>query len=134
MLVRGAVIWVAILVLASLNGAVRDLVVAPRIGDTIARALSTVILCALVVLVTWLSSRWIGPRSSRQALGVGLFWLLLTLTFEIGSERLSGNTWSTVLSDYNVLQGRIWVLVPVVTFFAPLSVGWQRSLWTTNQP
>jgi hypothetical protein len=62
MLVRGAVIWLGILVLASLNGAVRDLLVAPRIGDTIARALSTVILCGLVLWVTWASIRWLGPR------------------------------------------------------------------------
>ena len=41
-LLRAVVVWFAILVLASLNGAVRDLVVAPRIGDTVARAISTV--------------------------------------------------------------------------------------------
>jgi hypothetical protein len=32
--------------------AVRGLFVAPRIGDTIARAISTVILCGLILLVT----------------------------------------------------------------------------------
>lgn len=119
-LLRALVIWFAILLLASLNGAVRDLIVAPRIGDTIARALSTVILCALVVLVTWLSIRWIGPRRPQQALGVGFFWLVLTLLFEFGAGRLSGKSWSTLLADYDVFQGRIWVLVPVVTLLAPL--------------
>jgi hypothetical protein len=133
MFLRALVIWFAILALASLNGAVRDLIVAPRIGDTVARALSTVILCALVVLVTWLSIRWIGPLNPRQALGVGLFWLVLTLLFEFGAGRLSGMPWPTLLADYNVLQGRIWVLVPVVTFFAPLWVGRERGLWTPNQ-
>jgi hypothetical protein len=128
------VIWFVILVLASLNGALRDLIVAPRVGDTISRALSTVILCVVVVLVTWLSIRWIGPQSSRQALTVGLFWLVLTLLFEFGAGRLSGKSWGTLLADYNVLEGRIWVLVPVVTFLAPLWTGRARGLWTTNQP
>jgi hypothetical protein len=123
MLLRALVIWFAILVLASLNGAVRDLIVAPRIGDMVARAISTIILCGVVLLVSWVSIRWIAPLNPRQALGVGLFWLLLTLTFEIGSQRLSGKPWSTVLADYNVLQGRVWVLVPIVTLFAPL---WAR--------
>jgi hypothetical protein len=123
MFLRALVIWFAILVLASLNGAVRDLIVAPRIGDMVARAISTIILCGVVLLVSWVSIRWIAPLNPRQALGVGLFWLLLTLTFEIGSQRLSGKPWSTVLADYNVLQGRVWVLVPIVTLFAPL---WAR--------
>ena len=129
MFVRGAVVWLAILLLASVNGAVRDLIVAPRIGDTLARAISTLILCTVVLLVAWLSIRWIGPRTNRQALGIGLCWLALTLTFEVGAARLSGKPWSVVLADYAVLRGRIWVLVPIVTFLAPRWVGRRRGLW-----
>ena len=129
MLVRASVIWLAILVLASLNGAVRDLVVAPHIGDTAARAISTAVLCALVLLVTWLSIRWIGPGSARQARVLGLYWLALTLVFEFGAGRLSGKPWPVVLADYNVLRGRIWVLVPIVTLLAPGWAGRLRGLW-----
>jgi hypothetical protein len=111
---------VGILVLASLNGAVRDLLVAPRIGDTLARAISTLVLCGLVLLVTWRSIRWIAPHSRREALAVGLLWLVLTLTFEVGAGRLSGKPGSVIFSDYDILRGRIWVLVPIVTVFAPL--------------
>ena len=128
MLVRAGTIWLVILVLASLNGAVRDLVVAPRIGDTAARAISTLILCGLVLLVTWLSIRWVGPRSGRQALAIGLFWLVLTLAFEVGAGRLSGKAWSVVLADYDVLRGRIWVLVLIVTCLAPVWAGRVRGL------
>ena len=66
LVLRSFAVWLGILVLASLNGALRDLVVAPRLGDTPARALSTVILCGLVLLVTWGSVGWIGPRSTRR--------------------------------------------------------------------
>jgi hypothetical protein len=131
MLVRAGTIWLVILVLASLNGAVRDLVVAPHIGDTVARVISTLILCGLVLLVTWLSIRWVGPHSRRQALAVGLFWLVLTLAFEVGAGRLSGKSWSVVLADYDVLRGRIWVLVPIVTFMAPPWLGRLRGLWAS---
>jgi hypothetical protein len=129
MLVRGAVIWLGILVLASLNGAVRDLLVAPRIGDTIARALSTVILCGLVLWVTWASIRWLGPRGPGEALALGLFWVALTLTFEVAAGRLSGKPWSVILADYDVLRGRIWILVPIVTLFAPRWTAAARGLW-----
>jgi hypothetical protein len=129
MLLRASLVWLGILALASLNGALRDLIVAPRIGDTVARAISTVILCGLVLLVTWLSIRWLGPRGPRQALGVGLLWVALTLTFEVAAGRLSGKPWSVVLADYDVLRGRIWILVPIVTFLAPLWAGRVRGLW-----
>jgi hypothetical protein len=130
MLLRAAVVWLAILAFASLNGAVRDLVVAPRMGDTAARALSTLVLSGVVLLVTWLSIRWVGPRSARQARAVGMFWLVLTLAFEFGAGRLSGKPWSVVLADYDILRGRIWLLVPIVTFLAPFWLGRVRGLWT----
>ena len=103
MCIRAGLVWLGILVLASLNGALRDLIVAPRIGDTIARAISTVILCGLVLLVAWVSIRWLGPRGPKQALGVGLFWVALALTFELAAGRLSGKPWSVALADYDVL-------------------------------
>jgi hypothetical protein len=129
MLLRAAVVWLAILALAALNGAIRDLVVAPRIGDTAARAISTLVLSGVVLLVTWLSIRWVGPRNARQARAVGMFWLVLTLAFEFGVGRLSGKSLSAVLVDYDVLRGRIWVLVPIVTFLAPVWLGRVRGLW-----
>lgn len=134
MLLRAAVVWLAILLLASLNGAVRDLIVAPRIGDTIARVISTVVLCGLILLVTWYSIHWIGPQAGRQALGVGAFWLVLTLCFEFGAGRYAGKAWSVILEDYDVTRGRIWVLVPIVTLIAPYWVGRMRGTWTGTTP
>jgi hypothetical protein len=131
---RALVVWFGILVLASLNGAVRDLVVAPRIGDTIARAISTVILCGVIFLVTWYTIPWVGPRSPRQALVVGAFWLVLTLCFEFGAGRFAGKPWQVLLEDYNVMRGRIWVLVPIVTLLTPWWIGRMRGLWDNSAP
>jgi hypothetical protein len=88
---RAAVIWMGILVLASRNGAVRDRLVAPRIGDTLARAISTLVLCGLVLLVTLMAIRWTAPPNPQAALAVGLLWLVLTLTFEVRAGRLLGS-------------------------------------------
>jgi hypothetical protein len=123
-------VWLVILVLASLNGAVRDLIVAPRIGDTMARALSTVMLCGVILLVTWYTIRWMGTQNARQALAVGALWLVLTLCFEFGAGRYAGKPWPVILGDYDVTRGRIWVLVPIITFVAPYWVGRMRGLWT----
>jgi hypothetical protein len=121
MLLRATLIWLGILVLASGNGAVRDLVLAPRLGDPLARAISTLVLCGLILLVTWRSIRWIGPRSRRDALIVGLLWLVLTLAFEfLAGHYLFGKTWATLLEDYDLSRGRIWILALLTTLAAPL--------------
>ena len=121
MLLRATLIWLGILVLASGNGAVRDLVLAPRLGDPLARAISTLVLCGLILLVTWRSIRWIGPRSRRDALIVGLLWVVLTLGFEfLAGHYLFGKTWATLLEDYDLSRGRIWLLALLTTFAAPL--------------
>jgi hypothetical protein len=121
MLGRALVVWVGILLLASANGAVRDLLLAPRLGDTVARAISTLVLCALVTLVTWWSIAWIGPRSAGRALAVGACWVAFTLAFEfLGGHYLFHKPWSALLADYDVRRGRIWVAALVVTFLAPL--------------
>ncbi len=121
MLLRGTLIWLGILVLASGNGAVRDLVLAPRLGEPVARAISTLMLCGLILLVTWRSIRWIGPRSRRDALIVGLLWVVLTLAFEfLAGHYLFGKSWAMLLEDYDLSRGRIWILALLTTFAAPV--------------
>ena len=130
MLPRAILIWFAILILASINGAVRDLLVAPRTGDLVARAISTIILCLLIAVVAWRSIGWVGPRNIRAALEIGIVWLVLTLTFEFGfGHFVFGKPWAELLADYDVRRGRIWVLVLIATLLAPLWAGWVRGIW-----
>jgi hypothetical protein len=121
MLLRATLIWLGILVLASGNGAVRDLVLAPRLGDPLARGISTLVLCGLILLVTWRSIQWIGPRSRRDALIVGSLWMVLTLAFEfLAGHYLFGKAWAMLLDDYDLSRGRIWILALLTTFAAPV--------------
>ena len=120
MILRAFTVWGLLLVLAVLNGGVRDTWLTPRLGDIAGRALSSVLLSLLILLATWLTIRWIGPRTGGQALGLGALWLLLTLAFEFGAGRYAfGKSWSDLLADYDLSRGRIWILVLVVTLLAP---------------
>jgi len=38
-------------------------------------------------------------------------------------------SWATLFADYNLLRGRIWILVLVATFIAPWLAGRVRGLW-----
>ncbi len=116
-------IWLALLAVAFLNGAVRELLLIPALGETVGRALSTLTLSAAILLLTWLTIDWIAPVTARDAWTIGGVWVALTLAFEFGAGHyLFGNPWERLFEDYNVLRGRIWILVLVTTAAAPYVV------------
>lgn len=120
MILRAIVIWLGLMILAVANGLLREAVIRPRTGELTGHIISTLILCVLILAVALLSIGWIGPSNARQAFEVGVLWLLLTLTFEfLAGHYVFGNPWEKILADYNVLRGRIWVLIPITTLLAP---------------
>ena len=121
MIARALLVWCLLLVLAVLNGGVRDTWLSPALGDTAGRATSSVLLALLIILATWLTIRWIGPATAGQAMTVGALWVVLTLAFEFGAGHYGfGKSWAELLADYDLLRGRIWLLVLLTTFVAPL--------------
>ena len=112
--------WVGMLVLAVLNGALREALLTPALGDTVGRQLSTLLLLVLFAGWFWLLHRRWSLATARQAWLVGVTWLVMTLALETFMGRvLSGKSWSQILEDYDVLAGRIWILVPLWTLVGP---------------
>jgi hypothetical protein len=126
---RALVIWVVMLLVASVNGAIREALLIPMIGDVAGRAVSTLMLSGLVLLLTYLTIQWIHPRSGHEAWTVGGLWVASTLAFEfLAGHFLFGNPWSQLLEDYNVFRGRIWILVLITIAVAPRLCARIRSL------
>lgn len=111
--------WFPMLVIAILNGALRDLGYKRYMSDTAAHQISTFTLIAFFAIYVWYIVGKIPPVSNQQALLAGLLWLVLTLCFEFGFGRLRGSSWDVLLSDYNLAKGRLWVLIPAFTALAP---------------
>ena len=121
MLPRALLVWVALAAVAILNGMTRERLLTPRVGPYVGHVLSTVSLCALILLVAWLTLDWLAPRGRTQAWTIGATWLSLTLAFEfLAGHYAFGHPWSRLLADYNILRGRLWVLVLLTTLFAPM--------------
>ena len=120
MLHRAALIWLCIVPLAIINGSVRDLIVLPVLGDAAARAISCLTLSGATFAVAWISIRWMGPTDQVEAWAIGLIWLALTLTFEfLVGHYVFGTPWEALRADYNILQGRLWILVLAAALTAP---------------
>ena len=98
----------------------RDLMLVPRLGEPVARALSCFTLASIIVAVTWLTLTWVKPGSMRDAWRIGAMWLAMTLIFEFGAGRyLFGTPWRQLLEDYDLAAGRLWILVLIATVVAP---------------
>lgn len=120
-LLRSFLLWLLFIPLAILNGVMRDLVLAPSLGDAAGRALSSVTLSALILGVAMLFIKRIGVNTLTWLLIVGSFWLVLTVLFEFSFFLLvMGHPMDELLLDYDLFRGRLWLLVLATTFFAPL--------------
>lgn len=121
MLARAVLVWVALLMLAMANGAVREAFITPRVGTTVGHAVSTILLSLAILFVGWVSVSWIGPRSVQESWTIGITWAGLTVAFEfLGGHFIFGRPWALLLADYNVLAGRIWVMVLIVSLVTPV--------------
>ncbi len=120
LMVRGVAVWLLLLVAAILNGAVRQAWLVPRLGERTGHLVSTLTLSVLIFGVGWLMSGWLDVGSAAKAWLLGAGWLGLTVAFEfLGGHFLFGAPWSKLLVDYNLAQGRIWILVLIVTALTP---------------
>jgi len=111
--------WFPMLLLAVLNGALRDLGYKKHVGDLTAHQISTVTLIILFAFYIGYIIHRFPPSSSIQAILIGTIWVVLTLSFEFSFGRYRGNSWSALFADYNILKGRIWILIPLWILIAP---------------
>jgi len=111
--------WFPMLLLAIANGALRDLVYKKYLGELAAHQVSTLSLIIFFAVYIGFIIKWIPPASANQAMLVGLLWLVLTLAFEFGFGRYRGNSWEKMFADYNLLKGRVWILLPAWVAIAP---------------
>jgi hypothetical protein len=121
MLIRALIVWLGILGSAFANGALREAALVPLVGDLAARAISPVMLAIAILIATWLVIGWIRPVSTADGWAIGSLWLGLTLGFEfLVGHHIFGDPWIQLWAEYDVLRGRLWILVPVTTLLAPV--------------
>jgi hypothetical protein len=124
---RAALIWMLIILAETLHGLLREIFIAPQLGDLRARQLGVVTGCALIFLIAWATAGWMGARSRHAQLKAGAMWILLTVGFEFVLGRAMGLGWDRILADYNPARGGFMILGMVFMFFAPLLAARLRS-------
>lgn len=124
---KSLVVWAAILVLAILNGALREAVLIPSLGTATGLVLSGLLLSALIIAVSYAALPWLNTRRFAQLLAIGLGWVALTLVFEFSFGLWQGKSWPALLEAYTFKGGNIWPVVLLVTALAPYIAAKLRS-------
>src|SRR5262249_6512075 len=75
-LLRALAVWLIFLVVESVNGIFRRLVLEPRVGDFSARQIGVVSGSILILVVTYLCVGWIGTKTTTQLTLIGVLWVL----------------------------------------------------------
>jgi len=124
--IKTILVWFLLAFLATVNGSVRNFLYKPWVGDLVAHWISTFVFVVVIFLVTyWAFCKNLSELSDQVLLSIGFIWVLFTEAFEfLAGHYLFGNSWDKLLADYNLLAGRLWLLVVLATFFSPYLVGY----------
>jgi hypothetical protein len=112
--------WFFLLVVAVANGALREEVYRRHVGELTAHQISSLTGVAVFFVVTYLASGQWRIRTAHEASMIGVIWCGMTIAFEFVFGRLvMGRPWGQLFGDYDLLAGRVWVLVLVAIVFLP---------------
>lgn len=112
--------WIGMVILAIVNGAVREKLYGPFMGELSAHQLSTLSGIILFGLYIWILTGIWRIETSNQAFVIGIMWVIMTVLFEfIFGHFIMNHPWGKLFHDYNLLEGRVWLLVLIWTAIAP---------------
>ena len=109
-------LWLLVAILAIANGALRQAVLIPALGDGVAQVLSVLILGAIIAAIQWrmVHGPW-NALSRGQLAAIGACWMLGTVLFEFALGRLVLDlSWESLLRQYNLFAGTLWPLIPLL--------------------
>jgi hypothetical protein len=126
MVLKAFTVWLLIFAVEVAHGALRTLYLVPLFGDLRSRQIGVAVGSGLILLVTWLTVKWIAPRTPRQRRGVGFLWVTLMIGAEVATGRYAfGYPWARITEDFDPTRGGFLALGMLVLYLAP---GWMARL------
>jgi hypothetical protein len=119
MIGRALLVWLLMMVIETIHGVLRNLLLVPLVGDLRARQLGVFVGSALILGVAALLIDWIRPNSVSDLLVIGAMWLAVTLAFEFGLGHALGRPWSALVADYDLTRGGLLSIGMVVLALSP---------------
>ena len=112
--------WFPMVAIAIAHGVLRESWYGKHVSELAAHQISTLTGIILFGVYIWLVVRFWRPASPGQAIAIGLLWFVMTIAFEfLFGHYVTGHSWQHLFHDYNLLAGRIWLLVLLWVAGAP---------------
>jgi hypothetical protein len=113
--------WFPMVIIAILNGTLRQYTYGPLMNELTAHQVSTFTgIIFFGIYIYYLTKKW-PLDSASKAIAVGMIWIIMTIMFEFGfGHYVIGHPWQKLLHDYNLFAGRLWILMLIWTGIAHL--------------
>ena len=119
-ILRALAVLLVIIFAESVHGTLRQLFLAPLIGDFAARRIAFFVAVLLIFLITYFFIRWIDAPNVKSLFAVGLMWMILMTLFEFGLGIIVMNySWERMFEDYDVSRGGLMGFGLLFMVFAP---------------
>jgi hypothetical protein len=116
--------WLPLVPAMFLNGALRELVLERYLLPEVADTLSVATAMALIVAITRYSMRRIAGKPTRMLARASLTLVALTISFEfLFGHYIAGDSWQSLLANYEIWNGALWPLVLATLAFVPFLWG-----------
>lgn len=117
-------IWFLLTVSAIIVATFRVGVLLPPFGEQTAHQLGTILFLIIQFVIIYFFIKKMKIKETKTLLGIGIFWVVITIIFEfVFGHYVMGHSWQKLFADYNLLNGRLWVLVLLNNIAAPLISG-----------
>ena len=117
-------IWIVLAVSAIVVATFRVVVLLPQIGEQTAHQLGTGLYLIVQFAIIFFFIKKMKIKETIILLRIGILWVVITIIFEfIFGHFVMGHPWQKLLADYNLFNGRLWVLVLINNLSSPLISG-----------
>jgi hypothetical protein len=114
-------IWAILAVSAVIVAIFRVNVLLPEFDEQTAHQLGTLLYLIVQFIIIYFFIKKLKINETKTLLGIGSFWVFITIIFEfVFGHYVMGYSWQKLLADYNLLNGRLWILVLLNNLIAPL--------------
>ncbi len=117
---RAVAVWVLIAMAETIHGILRRLFLVPAIGEKTANQIGVFIGSLIILAIAITTNKWIGARTRKELLLIGVLWTILMISFEVLLGRALQVPWSKILADYDPSQGGLMLIGMTIMLFAPL--------------
>ncbi|GAB4363002.1 MAG: hypothetical protein Kow0060_19530 [Methylohalobius crimeensis] len=127
MFFRSLIAWFVIIVIETIHGIARRLLLVPIVGESDSNRIGVFIGSALILMVVWFLYGWLKVFSRPAQLFVGLLWCSLTFCFEVGLGFGLGYSLDQMLVGYNPNQGGLMLFGMAIMLFSLIIVSKFRA-------